>query len=276
LWGLFKKVVIADSLASTIEQFYANPVETPGWQLLLGTYFFAIQIYCDFSGYSDIAVGCGRLLGFELTQNFRLPYFASSPREFWSRWHVTLTSWFRDYLYIPLGGNRCSEVRRSINLFTVFMVSGLWHGANWTFVIWGALNGFILLSSEMWNQRLRVSSLAKRVPTKVVKFFGWVVTFHLILVTWVFFRADSLRDAWVVLSRIMANPVGNLNMYGAYLRPASLVVVLLGVEWLRRDAVQPLAATKRKVLPWFGTALTVVAIILFGKFAHVPFIYFQF
>lgn len=276
VWGLFKKVVIADGLSFYVESLYDQVAQTPGWQLLLGTYFFAIQIYCDFSGYSDIAVGCGRILGFELTQNFRLPYFATNPHAFWSRWHVTLTSWFRDYLYIPLGGNRCSVSRHHLNLLIVFLVSGLWHGANWTFVIWGGLNGVILLLSDVWRKHLPPVEGANSLGRIVLQVAGCLVTFHVILVTWVFFRVESVQDGWIVLRHILTSPFSHWSNYVPYVKPLSLIAVLLGLEWFRRDMVHPLFARNRQYIAWVGSVFVLIAIILFGKFAHVPFIYFQF
>lgn len=154
LWGFFKKIVIADRLAIYVNEVYNSPAEFQGLTLILATYFFAFQIYCDFSGYSDIAIGAARIMGYDLMINFRQPYFSQSIAEFWKRWHISLSTWFKDYLYIPLGGNRVAKNRWYFNLMAVFLISGLWHGANWTFVLWGFLHGFYLVFS-IWTQNIR-------------------------------------------------------------------------------------------------------------------------
>jgi alginate O-acetyltransferase complex protein AlgI len=196
LYGLLKKVVIADNLAKFVDVVYNNPGNYTGISAAVATLFFSIQIYCDFSGYSDIAVGTARLLGFELMQNFRTPYFSTSIREFWQRWHISLSTWFRDYLYIPLGGNRVREGRKYYNLFITFLVSGLWHGANFTFVIWGLIHGLTLIIEEFINTRVKLS-----VPI----FFKWLLTFSIVTLAWAFFRAKTLQDAATILSSLNGN-----------------------------------------------------------------------
>ncbi len=197
LWGFFKKVVIADRLALYVNGIYDHPAAQHGWPLIIATYFFAFQIYCDFSGYTDIAIGAAQVMGFRLMDNFNRPYFAKSIVEFWQRWHISLSSWFRDYLYIPLGGNRVAVPRWCFNIMVVFLVSGLWHGANWTFIVWGALHGVYVIAGVAtfaWQRKfLRIRRHAR---------IGWsrrwieaFVTFHLVLIAWVFFRAASLSDA---------------------------------------------------------------------------------
>ena len=202
LWGLFKKVVIADRLAPFVDAAYRQPAFASPADLVIATYFFAFQLYCDFSGYSDIAIGTAKVLGFDLMENFRRPYLATSVREFWAnRWHLSLSAWFRDYLYIPLGGSRVSSFRLYLNLMVVFLVSGLWHGANWTFVVWGGLNGLYQVIGLMMARGSRRA--ARDAGRSVVgSLIGGVVTFHLVLITWVFFRAASLSDAVTVLSRV--------------------------------------------------------------------------
>src|SRR5690606_39664978 len=160
LWGFFKKIVIADRLAIYVNGVYNSPYEYSGFPLIVATLFFAFQIYCDFSAYSDIAIGTARIMGFDLMENFRQPYFARSIREFWARWHISLSTWFRDYLYIPLGGNRVPFPRHLLNLFIVFLVSGLWHGASWTFVIWGALHGLFVVGEAIWERIKQPSRLS--------------------------------------------------------------------------------------------------------------------
>lgn len=197
LWGFFKKVVIADRLAIYVNAVYNDVESYSGPTLIVATLFFAFQIYCDFSGYSDIAIGTARVMGFDLMENFRQPYFAPSVREFWNRWHISLSTWFRDYVYIPLGGNRVSLRRNLLNLMVVFLVSGLWHGAGWTFVIWGALHGAYVVSDAWMRSRgWTWPSRAPR-PLKVG------VTFVLVGVAWVFFRANRLDDALYVFTHAL-------------------------------------------------------------------------
>lgn len=281
LWGLLKKVVVADTLSGLVDAAYTDPAAAGGARLLLASYFFAIQIYCDFSGYSDMAVGLGQMLGFDLTVNFRHPYFARSPSEFWSRWHVTLTSWFRDYLYIPLGGNRCARARWRLNVLVVFAVSGLWHGANWTFVIWGALNGLFFLAFG-WMEQARAD---RRAPpggpgllARPAALWRMVLTFHLILLTWVFFRAPNLSQAWFILGRMAHLAPGELANALAQTAGAVLLVVLfLVVEWLQRARRHGLDFAVRAPAARFALCTAVVLVLVWwGRFEHVPFIYFQF
>jgi D-alanyl-lipoteichoic acid acyltransferase DltB (MBOAT superfamily) len=221
VWGLFKKAVIADRLAMYVDRVYDHPDLYSGSTLLLATYFFAFQIYCDFSGYSDIAIGSARMLGYDLMQNFRLPYGAASFSDFWQRWHISLSSWFRDYVYIPLGGNRVSTARWSLNIAVVFLLSGLWHGANWTFLVWGGLHAFCYLGEHASRRVTRGLSLLDAVPARVLKPLQVLVVFHLVLLGWVFFRADSLPQAAVIVARIFAWAGTTL-----YLGPSQFTTVL--------------------------------------------------
>ncbi len=197
MWGFFKKVVIADRLAILVNQVYNNADQYEGFPLVLATYFFAFQIYCDFSGYSDIAIGAAQVMGFDLMENFRRPYHAKSISEFWKRWHISLSTWFRDYVYIPLGGNRTVKWRWYFNLFITFLVSGLWHGADWTFVIWGAIHGFYLISAIWTNGIVNkvYNFLGLKKGSKRRKLVDVIWTFHLVLLAWIFFRANSFSDA---------------------------------------------------------------------------------
>lgn len=193
LYGLFKKVVIADNLAKFADEVFNNPGMYTGWVSLAGVLFFTLQIYCDFSGYSDIALGTANLLGFRMMENFRTPYFATSLKHFWQRWHISLSTWFRDYLYIPLGGNRNGEVRQYLNLFITFMVSGLWHGANFTFIIWGFIHGSYVVIEDFIKRRTRAS-----LPV-ILK---WAITFSVVCVAWIFFRAKNLNNALIVVQSL--------------------------------------------------------------------------
>jgi D-alanyl-lipoteichoic acid acyltransferase DltB (MBOAT superfamily) len=278
LWGLFKKVVVADSLALYVNAVYGSiPLQT-GPTLLLATYFFAFQIYCDFSGYSDIARGVSRIYGIELMKNFETPYFADSIAGFWSRWHISLSTWFRDYVYIPLGGNRVSLARTCFNLLVVFMVSGFWHGAKWTFVIWGILHGIYVIIERLMNLLARRLAPAdgRRQSGPLFRAFKVLVTFHLVLVAWVFFRADSVPLAASVLRKI-AFDHGPL-FWDELIVPAALAVVMLVA----------LDAFNRKTDYWTDldrfsvrfragySAMLLVAVVLFGIEEGAQFIYFQF
>lgn len=207
-WGLFMKVVIADRLARYVNVVYNEPTSFQGLTLVTATFFFAFQIYCDFAGYSHIAIGSARVMGFRLMRNFDRPYLSTSIGQFWSRWHISLSSWFRDYVYIPLGGNRVAKPRWQLNLFVTFLLSGFWHGANWTFVVWGGLNGFYLIFS-FWTKELRdrvaaAFGLASRPQARVV--LSVLITFTLTCIAWVFFRANSMTDALHVLRGALAMP----------------------------------------------------------------------
>ncbi len=214
LWGFFKKAVVADRLALVVNGVYGAPAQRSGPILAVATIAFAIQIYADFSGYSDIALGVAEVMGVHLMTNFRQPYCSQSVSEFWGRWHISLSTWFRDYLYIPLGGNRVGSLRRVLNLMVTFLVSGLWHGASWTYVVWGGLNGAFLVVEGLISPRLR-----SRSPPGVLAAGRVLITFTAICVTWVFFRATTLHDAWVILTRL---PVG----MSAWVHPRALLAEL--------------------------------------------------
>lgn len=195
-WGFFKKVAVADTFAVYVDAVYSNPTMYAGFSLVLATLLFSIQIYCDFSGYSDIAVGTAKLFGIDLMQNFNSPYFSASIREFWSRWHISLSQWFRDYLYFPLGGNRCSKWRHGFNLMVTFLVSGLWHGANGTYLIWGGLHGAAqILEKHIDTKSKKATGFKKLVSTLFV--------FVFVTVAWVFFRAESISDAVYIIQNVL-------------------------------------------------------------------------
>jgi D-alanyl-lipoteichoic acid acyltransferase DltB (MBOAT superfamily) len=271
LWGFVKKVVVADNLSSFVEAAYATPHEAGGATLLVATFFFAIQIYCDFSGYSDIAIGCARLFGFRLMRNFAYPYFATSISDFWSRWHISLSTWFRDYVYIPLGGGRTSLPRRAVNVFVTFLVSGFWHGANWTFLVWGALHGIYYLP-EMILAALR-GDRERRVRFVAIRIL-W--TFFLVCVGWVFFRAATVGDAGTILARIATetDPFAALRLA---MKLKLLAVALLGVEWVMRKHPHALHVEGLpRPLRWSIYYALVLVILFLGNFSYAPFIYFQF
>lgn len=215
LWGAFKKMVIADRLALYVNAVYNDVGSYTGAPLIIATVFFAFQVYCDFSGYSDIAIGTARILGFNLMDNFRQPYVSKSLGEFWRRWHISLSSWFRDYLYIPLGGNRKGFRRTLINIMIIFLVSGLWHGASWTFVIWGGIHGLGIVIENL-SQRARAGRKPLLPPLG-----RWAVTFVVVCLAWVFFRANSLSDAGYILANLFTFTDANIYapFAGGVLRP---------------------------------------------------------
>ena len=201
-WGFFKKVVIADQLAPFVNVVYNNPTAYPGISLLVATLLFAFQIYCDFSGYSDIAIGSAKTMGFRLMRNFDSPYYSMSVSEFWRRWHIALSTWFRDYVYVPLGGSRTTPLRRYANLLITFMISGLWHGANWTYVIWGGLNGLYLVGEQVARQKFSISSKLPPALLLPYRCFRAVTTFMLICFAWIFFRAKNTHDAFYIVGHL--------------------------------------------------------------------------
>lgn len=285
LWGLFKKVVIADRLATFVDTTYQTPQFAAPAALVIATYFYAFQIYCDFSGYSDIAIGAARVMGIDLMENFRRPYFAKSVPEFWShnRWHISLNTWFRDYLYIPLGGSRVSKLRFYINILAVYMVSGLWHGAAWTFVVWGGLNGFFhLLTMGASGLKNRVAKDV-HLPTALGNFLGILVTFHLILVTWVFFRAETFADAFTVFSRTW-NALPQLpTMLRTYPYSGEVILslVLIGVLLLVEALDEYRAFWERlRLRPvyvrWAVYYALLITLVVIGQWGQQQFVYMQF
>jgi D-alanyl-lipoteichoic acid acyltransferase DltB (MBOAT superfamily) len=277
LWGLFKKVVIADRLAPFVDAAYRRPEFSSAADLVLATYFFAFQLYCDFSGYSDIAIGAAKVLGFDLMENFRRPYLSTSVREFWAhRWHLSLASWFRDYLYIPLGGSRVSRIRMYGNVMAVFLISGLWHGANWTFVVWGGLNGMYQVVSLVFGRD-------QNRKTAVRSFLSGLVTFHLVLITWVFFRAASLSDAATILSRVVrsASSLPRLLAARAVNQDVVFLVALIGVLLIvetldERRPVWERVRSRPVVVRWSVYYALLFALIVFGAWNLREFVYMQF
>jgi alginate O-acetyltransferase complex protein AlgI len=285
LWGLFKKMVLADNVADFVKLIYDMPRHYNGAALLLATLLFSIQIYCDFSGYTDIALGLARMMGYELRVNFMQPYFSRSVGEFWRRWHISLSTWFRDYVYIPLGGNRVKLSRRYANLMITFVISGLWHGANWTFVAWGFLHGlYLILAQAAAPVAARVGRMMglHHLP-RLTSFFKTVLTFSLVTFAWIFFRANSLRDAWFVATHLL--PPGRLDplllKVGGFSRATApyLVVSIFAmflIEWwiAHPDRVPTLWA--RPAFRALAYNVCIYAIAFFGFFGHRDFIYFQF
>jgi alginate O-acetyltransferase complex protein AlgI len=289
IWGLFKKVVIADRLAIVADTVYNNPENHNSLGLIIGTLFFSFQIFCDFSGYSDMAIGAARIMGFKLMTNFDKPYHSKSIHEFWKRWHISLSSWFKDYLYISLGGNRVTIPRWYLNLFIVFLVSGLWHGANWTFVIWGALHGFYLVFALMTkNLRGKINAIffIDRIP-----FISVLSTFVLTAFAWIFFRASSVNSAFYIIQHMFS---GLPDLAGRILNHQSVwenlglgkkdlilsVLLIIFLEIVHhvqsKKSITLLIKQKPTYVRWAVYYGIVLAIIFFGVFENRQFIYFQF
>ncbi len=274
-WGFFKKVVIADRLAVVVDAAYNHVPEQNGLSLLVATLFFTFQIYGDFSGYSDIAIGAARVMGFTLMENFHTPYAARSISEFWRRWHISLSTWFRDYLYIPLGGNRVGLVRQYVNQFIVFMVSGLWHGAKWTFVIWGALHGLYLVLARMRDRWLDRRGIRLPEENRAYRALQVGLTFALVMLTWVFFRANTTRDAFAVLSGIFSLSLADVFKTPFNGMEMAFSVLLIGLMLLKEKAFYVLPTRSNAVFAGVFTILVALC-YLFGFFTSSQFIYFQF
>ena len=278
LWGFFKKMVVADNMAPYVEEIFSNAGQLDGVILIMGVFFFALQIYCDFSGYSDIAIGVARLVGFGLMRNFAYPYFSRDIAEFWRRWHISLSSWFRDYVYIPMGGSRTNRARHIGNLLVTFTVSGFWHGANWTFIVWGALNGLYYLPLMLRHQQKQhTDTVAEgRLLPSPGEAGGMLACFGLTLVAWVFFRADSVDAAAAYLARIVQAPYQGLD-YLAYGVPLVYALIPLIVEWPLRTRQHGLDIGHLPVvLRWILYLSVIQAIVVCGRFGSQQFIYFQF
>ena len=283
-WGFFKKVVIADRLAEYVNLVYNNPADYGGFHDVIATFFFGSQIYCDFSGYSDIAIGSAMVLGYDLMTNFRRPYLSQSIREFWSRWHISLSTWFRDYLYIPLGGNRVVKWRWYYNLFITFLISGLWHGANWTFVVWGALHGAYLVLAILSQKKIdRFADLIGLSKVRGLNSFlkmAW--TFLLVYFAWIFFRANSLSDAFYIIGNIFSIETYSLDIqlfqfssdfFISFLLIGILMMVEFGQEWL---GLNQWLNNQSRGIKWIMFLVVIIVIFVLGKWDENSFLYFQF
>ncbi|MCH9682834.1 MAG: MBOAT family protein [Deltaproteobacteria bacterium] len=275
VWGMFKKVVIADHCARLVEGVYADPSGYDGWAALVATYAFTLQIYCDFSAYSEIARGSARLVGIELMRNFDQPYLVTNMRNFWRHWHISLSEWFRDYVFVPLGGSRGSRGRTLANLTATMFLSGLWHGAAWNFVLWGLFHGVLLLLHALWSARASTRTLMTRLGGLGTA-FSWWLTFHLVVVGWVLFRVDHLSDAVTVVgSMVMAPLSGTLPSGGQALFLAAVAGFLVVSAMARRGRWrQRIDASPAAAVFLYGTAL--VATLVLGAKDGPQFIYFQF
>ena len=280
VWGFFKKMVIADRLSMFVDEVFNTPKTHHGWSVIIAVFFFAIQIYCDFSGYTDIAIGAARILGINLMTNFNFPYFSKSVNEFWHRWHISLSTWFRDYLYIPLGGSRVVKWRWYYNLFITFLISGLWHGAAWTFIIWGGLHGLAVIFEVLTKKaRLRIKEY---IGAKIYGLSGAVITFCYVSFAWIFFRASSLENAVLILKN-MFNKLGDFhlvtNTFGApYFKTCILVIFILAAyDFIdSRWKVYTLLEKKPFVFRMLVYNLLVAGVLFLGIYTKQEFIYFQF
>ncbi len=285
LWGMFKKVVIADRLAVYVNEVFGDPGGHAGWTIVIATVFSAAHIYSDFSGYSDIAVGVARLFDMDVIQNFRQPYLASSVSAFWGRWHISLSTWLRDYVYIPLGGNRVSRWRRDLNVFIVFLVSGLWHGANWTFVLWGALHGLYLVLERRGKKVAdRVAGALRLENTAVRGAMGTVLTCVLVTFAWIFFYARSVPDA-VLMIRNMVSLGSGTDIYAPWAGLSSATVAEMALTWgligllalvhLGRDGrlPRPSFVAEKASVRWAVYLLLALAIMNLGVANDFPFVY---
>ena len=284
-WGYFKKIAIADVLCSSVDIVYNQVTNFPGLALAVATFFYAFQVYCDFSGYSDIARGVACLFDMDLVNNFKSPYFAASVKEFWSRWHISLSSWFRDYVYIPLGGSRAGKWKTYRNLVLTFLVSGLWHGANWTFVIWGGLHGVAQIVERIWNQYFSPGK-ERRSPFRVL------LTFAFVTLAWLFFRANTMSDAIYILTHIfqgITQPVEYVRECYVSFKNAGLIQsteLKLVLFWVVLLMVHDYLALKSDVWKWFGRLwkpvryafyFALLFVVLYSRqLGEYSFVYFQF
>lgn len=295
VWGLFMKMVIADRIAIPVDTVFNNFRMYGGTEIALAAVGFAIQIYCDFGSYSMIAIGAAKVMGFQLMENFNTPYFAVGIRDFWGRWHISLSTWFRDYLYIPLGGNRRGKFRKAVNIMIVFLTSGLWHGADWSFVLWGGIHGFYQVIEDVTEKFRNKLWKAMNVKTDCFswKFLQMAVTFVLVVFAWIFFRADSIRDALGVIKRIVIcqtpwvlfdGEIYNLGLDRIEMNIliVSLVILFLVdlVRYLKKQTLDVFLMSQNLWFEWFAVIGLIVMIFIFGEYGPTfdpqQFIYFQF
>jgi D-alanyl-lipoteichoic acid acyltransferase DltB (MBOAT superfamily) len=273
LWGLFKKIVIADTLSTYVDQIFASYDTLPGSTLLLGAIYFSVQIYCDFSGYSSIAIGTARLFGFSLLQNFNYPYFSLNVAEFWRKWHMSLTSWFRDYVYIPMGGSRGTLRKTIFNTLFVFALSGFWHGANWTFIIWGLLNGLFIVPNLLFGTKKIGTAVS---DTSISGLVSMMITFTLITFTWIFFRSVNISQAFNYIDGLFSKSLFSYPVQHGMAITLPLITILFGVEWLRKHEIK---IAQPQLMPaylrWSIYLLLMITCLAFFK-QNQSFIYFQF
>lgn len=273
LWGLFKKVVIADSLSIAVEQVFSYYYAETGSSIMLGAIMFTIQIYCDFSGYSDIAIGTAKLFGIELSSNFRFPYFSKNIVEFWRRWHISLSQWFRDYVFIPLGGSRGKRSKVIRNIIIVFLLSGLWHGANWTFVVWGALHGAVYLMYVYYGKQISNYALQTlKLPAFLIAASGIVLNSAVLVVSWVIFRAESIDKAYLLLKKMtlmLFTPMKHTEMLW-------YIIPFIVIEYLIRNDERNPIRIKYRLPRYLFYSILIILIMIHGEDNGEQFIYFQF
>lgn len=271
LYGLFKKMVIADSIALFVNTVFTNPSKFFGIDFVIAAYLFSFQLYFDFSGYSDIAIGIAKIIGFNTPENFNLPYLASSIQDFWRRWHISLSSWFRDYLYIPLGGNRKGTFRTYINVLIVFILTGLWHGASWTFIIWGLLHGFYQIITNIYLFLRNYFSIKNNSLVRFEKIIGIILTFHFVTFSWIFFRSNSIRDALFIIKSILQSKLifGNINFALFYPLLLMTLIILMKKIFLRYKLKQ--FSIGRIIF----SVLILILIIFGANYTSQDFLYFK-
>ena len=287
LWGMFKKIIIADSMAVFISNSFSDYNHTSAFSLLLAAIAFSFQVYGDFSGYSDIALGTAKLFGFELLSNFRFPYFSRDISEFWRRWHISLSSWFRDYLYIPMGGSKAGKLKTIRNVFIIFLVSGFWHGANWTFIVWGFIHACCFLPLLLMNRNRRHTSdvvASERTLPTFTEIWQIVATFSVVTIAWIFFRSSSLRRAGGYMLRIVTDAIENPRQFLSLPPNAGLVIfcvlTLLLIDWWLRHDERKIRVSRYSIVNWF--VYTIMSLLIFNAFLGYlivkpgSFIYFQF
>ncbi len=290
-WGFFKKIVIADRLAILVNTVYNDPTSYKGFELIIATFFFSIQILCDFSGYTDIAIGAAKILGFDLSKNFNRPYFSKSIPEFWRRWHISLGAWFRDYLYFPLGGSRVSDRKKYRNILIVFLVSGLWHGASWNFIIWGFLHGFYQIIDLIFTPKIRAKLLGLKITINHLgyRIFKVLTTYSLVTFAWIFFRANTINEAWYIVKSlfvfnsevILDNGMYNLGLKRTEFKVAyiSIIVLLFANLLERKYDLMSLLKRQNIFVRWLFYLSLMFYILIYGKYGgneKAAFIYFQF
>ncbi|MFH1379848.1 MAG: MBOAT family O-acyltransferase [bacterium] len=291
MWGFFKKIVIADRLAVFADQVYNQPLKYNGASFIIGTVFFAFQIYCDFSGYSDIAIGSARVLGYRLMDNFKTPYLARSIEDFWKRWHISLSLWFRDHLYIPLGGNRVSKFRWVINIAITFLLSGLWHGADWTFLIWGGLHGlFLILSRAAAHIRNSIcSAVGLNREGSLMRMAETFLTFTTVCFAWIFFRAESISDAWYIITHLnfgfnefiqedfIKHMIYLNQLSSEFWIAISLIVFLISTQFIEyKTDIVDFISNKSFWFRWVVYIAVSLMVMNIGITHEIPFVYFQF
>jgi alginate O-acetyltransferase complex protein AlgI len=271
--------VIADRLAIFVNMVYNHPRSYNGTAVVTASVFFAIQIYCDFSGYSDIAIGCARTMGFDLMKNFNRPYFAANIQDFWRRWHISLSTWFRDYVYIPLGGSKVSNRKRFLNLFIVFLLSGIWHGANYTYVIWGLLHGFYYVVYIIVKPYSRITP-ENEIAAILMRMGNIILTFTFVTFAWIFFRANSVADAFTLIRNLKSfgtkpfYPAGADSLIHCLIAISILFIVEYKIEYLPQKF--NLFTSQNIVIRWSSVMFTIFLILVLGVFNGPRFIYFQF